>query len=93
MATDLHRQCLLKNLSEHYFHEMERDNHTYTFIKDTLMYGCDETPLDEYDTETLEEMWREILEEVGEDYPEDSDWANGPSEYDLGIGEEFPDEG
>ena len=67
------------------------DHDPEEFIKNLLLNGSDETPFEELTDEELEVLYHDITngEDWGGIY---SDEFGGPSEYDLGYGEEFPNE-
>lgn len=68
------------------------DHDAEEFIKNLLLNGSDETPFEELTDEELEALYYDITDgkDCGGIYSDE--WANGPSEYDLGYGEEFPNE-
>ena len=82
------RDILIENIANYYIHGLQESGDILGFIRDTLMYGSEETPLDEMSTEDLEELWNDILIDAGEDEHKGVD-SDHPSEYDLGIGEEW----
>lgn len=65
------------------------DNDAEVFIKNLLLNGTDITPLENLTDEELEVLYHDMTN--GEDW---GDIYNSeyPSEYELGYGEEFPNE-
>ena len=67
------------------------DNDAEVFIKNLLLNGTDRTPLENLTDEELEALYHDMTN--GEDWADiySDEWEH-PSEYDLGYGEEFPNE-
>ena len=85
-----HRQKLLDYIVESRL-EFIFDHDPEEFIKNLLLNGSDETPFEELTDEELEVLYHDITN--GEDWGGiyGDEWEH-PSEYDLGYGEEFPNE-
>ncbi len=65
------------------------DNDAEVFIKNLLLNGTDRTPLENLTDEELEALYHDMTN--GEDWA-DIYSEEHPSEYELGYGEEFPNE-